>query len=133
MPFGLLADLVLIQHYAFNAFAVLGALAWLRWRFAPLVHLPALAWGVAIELMHGTCPLTPLENYFAARAGREGYEGSFIEHYLVPIIYPDGLTRTAQLTLAGLVVGINLAIYAWSPVRRLAGRWHRASSGSSHS
>ena len=63
------------------------------------------------------CPLTPLENYFAARAGRAGYQGSFIEHYLVPIIYPDGLTPALQMSLAALVLGINVALDAWAFTR----------------
>src|SRR4029453_15746353 len=103
-----------------------------RWLIVP--HLLCVAWAIYVEATPGlVCPLTPLENYFATRAGLAGYEGSFIEHYLVPILYPHGLTRTPQLTLAGLVLGINLAVYAWSPVRRLAGKRHRASSDSSSS
>ena len=118
MPFGLLADLVLILHFAFIAFALLGALAWLRWRHAPLVHLPALAWGVAIELVHGTCPLTPLENALRRAAGDPGYEGGFIERYLGSLIYPAGLTPATQWLLALGLVGVNVALYAWVLRRR---------------
>jgi len=67
-----------------------------RWLIVP--HLLCVAWAIYVEATPGlVCPLTPLENYFAIRAGRAGYEGSFVEHYLVPILYPDGLTRTVQL------------------------------------
>ena len=118
MIYRLSADLVLIIHLAFVLWVVLGGLLVLRWPRLMWVHVPAVLWGAAIEFIGFVCPLTPLENYFATRAGRAGYEGSFIEHYLVPILYPDGLTPTLQLTLAGVVVLTNLVVYAWSPLRR---------------
>ena len=81
-------------------------------------HLVAAAWGVYVEAMPGLmCPLTSLENALALQAGAAGYSGSFIEHYVVPIIYPDGLTRGVQWSLAALVVAINVAVYVW-PRRR---------------
>jgi hypothetical protein len=120
MPFGLLADLVLILHGAFIAFALLGSLAFLRWRLAPLVHLPALAWGIAIELSGGTCPLTPLENALRRAAGDPGYEGGFIERYLGSLIYPAGLTPAAQALLAAGLLSVNVALYAWVLRRRRA-------------
>jgi len=126
-----LTDLTVTVHFAFLIFVVAGGIATRRYRWLIVPHLLCVAWAIYVEATPGlVCPLTPLENYFATRAGLAGYEGSFIEHYLVPILYPDGLTRTVQLTLAGLVMGINLAIYAWSPVRRAAGKWHRAGSDS---
>ena len=122
MPFGLLADLVLILHFAFIAFAVLGALAWLRWHLAPLVHLPALAWGVAIELVHGACPLTPLENALRRAAGDPGYAGGFIERYLGALIYPVGLTPATQWLLGLGLLLVNVALYVWVGRRRRARR-----------
>ena len=113
MPFGLLADLVLLLHGAFIAFALLGALAALVWRRAPLLHLPAVAWGVGIELYGGTCPLTPLENALRKAAGSQTYAGGFIERYLTPLVYPAGLTPAAQWMLAlGLLV-VNGLLYTW--------------------
>jgi hypothetical protein len=118
-----LTDLTVATHFAFLVFVVAGGIAARRYRWLRIPHLLCVAWAVYVEATPGlVCPLTPLENYFATRAGGAGYEGSFIEHYLVPIIYPDGLTRTAQLVLAGLVFGINVTVYAWSPVRRRLGR-----------
>ena len=115
-----LADLTVATHFAFLLFVMLGGLVARRSRWLLLAHLLAVAWAIYVEATPGlVCPLTPLENHFAERAGRAGYEGSFIEHYLVPILYPDGLTPTLQLTLAGLVVLSNLVVYAWSPLR-----WH---------
>jgi hypothetical protein len=114
-----LADLTVATHFAFLIFVLLGGVVARRSRWLLLAHLLAVAWAIYVEATPGlVCPLTPLENYFATRAGRAGYEGSFIEHYLVPILYPDGLTPTLQLTLAGLVVLTNLVVYAWSPLRR---------------
>ena len=118
-----LTDLTVGIHFAFLLFVVTGGLLARRYRWLVVAHLSAVAWAVYVEATPGLiCPLTPLENHFAARAGRAGYEGSFIEHYLVPIIYPDGLTPTLQLSLAGLVLGLNVAVYAWSPVRRYLSR-----------
>jgi hypothetical protein len=114
-----LTDVTVTIHFAFLAFVVAGGLVTRRCPWMRVPHLLSVAWAVYVEAAPGlVCPLTPLENYFATQAGRAGYEGSFIEHYLVPIVYPEGLTPALQLGLAGLVLGLNLAVYAWSPVRR---------------
>ena len=118
MGYRLLADLVLALHFAFLVFVVGGGLLARRWRWLVAPHLLAVAWGVYIEAMPGLlCPLTTWENAFAVRAGDAGYEGSFIEHYLVPVIYPDGLTPAVQRGLAVLIIVVNVAVYAW-PRRR---------------
>jgi len=118
----LLTDLVVVLHFAFLLFVVGGGFLARRYRWLIAPHLLAAAWGVYVEAMPGLiCPLTPLENALALRAGGAGYRGSFIEHYLVPIIYPNGLTRAAQWMLAGLVVAINVAVYVW-PRRRIEPR-----------
>ena len=118
MTSALLADAVLVVHLGFILFAVLGGLLALRWPRAAWLHLPALAWGAWIELTGGICPLTPLENRLRAAAGRAGYEGGFVEHYLVPIVYPPGLRPGHQLVLAVLLLATNAAIYAWVWRRR---------------
>ena len=119
MAYRWLTDLTVAVHFAFLIFVVAGGLAARRYRWVAVPHLLAAAWAVYVELRPGrVCPLTPLENYFAVRAGRAGYEGSFIEHYLVPIIYPEGLTPGWQLGLAALVVGVNAVVYGWPLVRR---------------
>ena len=122
MAYGLLADLVLLLHLAFILFALFGALAWLRWRRAPLVHLPALAWGVGIELLHGPCPLTPLENALRSAAGERAYAGGFIEHYVGAWIYPVGLTPAVQWALGLGLLAVNVALYAWVRRRRARSR-----------
>jgi hypothetical protein len=104
-----LADLVVALHFGFIAFAVVGALAVLRWPRLTWLHVPAAAWAVWIELSGGICPLTPLENALRARAGQSGYAGSFVEHYLVPLVYPAGLTPAIQLALGLGVLALNLA------------------------
>ena len=113
MGFRLAADLVLLLHAAFVVFAVLGGLLVVRRRRWAWLHLPAAVWAALIELAGWICPLTPLENYFRRRAGAEGYEGGFIEHYVWPVIYPEGLTREHQLWIGGFVVALNVAIYGW--------------------
>ena len=112
-----LADLVLVLHLAFIVFVLAGGLLALRWRPAPLVHLPAALWGVWVEVSGGLCPLTPLENALRRSAGASGYSGGFIEQYLVPAIYPATLSHSLQLLLAGLVVLANAAVY-WVVWRR---------------
>jgi hypothetical protein len=112
------ADAVLLLHLGFILFVLLGGALALRWRWAPLLHLPAVAWGVYIELSGGLCPLTPLENRLRIAAGEAGYTGGFIEHYLVPLIYPAGLTQDVQYVLAAIVVGVNALAYGWVWRRR---------------
>ncbi|MFN4063805.1 DUF2784 family protein [Azoarcus communis] len=118
MTYRFAADAVLVLHLAFILFVLAGGLPVLRWPRVAFAHLPAAAWGIHIELSGGLCPLTPLENTLRAWAGQAGYEGSFIEHYLLPVIYPDGLTRELQLALAGTVVVVNVAVYSWVLRRR---------------
>jgi uncharacterized protein DUF2784 len=113
LPYQLLADLVVGLHLLFVLFVVLGGLLVLRWSWLAYVHLPAAIWGVWIEFTGRICPLTPLENSLRARAGETGYSGGFIEHYLLPLLYPSALTRTMQLVLGALVIVVNLCIYGY--------------------
>lgn len=108
----LAADFVVLLHFAFIVFVVGGGLLVLRWPRIAWVHLPAAAWGAGIILVGGICPLTPLERALRRAAGEMGYEGGFIDHYLMPLIYPVGLTRDVQIVLGLLVVGVNLCVYA---------------------
>ena len=111
MGYRLLADLLVGMHFLFIVFVVAGGfLAW-RWRRAAWVHLPVAAWGALIEFAGWVCPLTPLENQFRRAAGESGYAGGFIEHYLIPVIYPGGLTRDIQIGLGIAVIAVNLAAY----------------------
>ena len=113
MLFRIAADAVLVLHLGFIVFALFGAVLAVRWRWLPLVHLPAAAWGFFIEISGRVCPLTWLENDLRLRAGQAGYRDSFIEHYLLNVIYPSGLTREIQFILAGVVLVVNAAIYTW--------------------
>lgn len=106
-----LADLVVVIHLGFICFVVLGGLLVLRWRWVMWLHLPAVAWGAAIEFFHWVCPLTPLENTLREASGAAGYSGGFVEHYLIPVIYPQGLTGEIQVLLGVGVVGVNVGVY----------------------
>ena len=109
----LLADLVVLIHFSFVLFAVLGALLVIWWRKVLWLHLPAVVWAAWIEFSGKICPLTPLENWLRIRGGGSGYGGDFVEHYLMPILYPSGLTQNVQFILGGVVVGMNLIIYGY--------------------
>lgn len=108
----LAADLVVLVHFGFILFVVAGGTLVLRWPRVAWLHLPAAAWGAGIELLGGVCPLTPLEKALRRAAGDAGYEGSFIGQYLVPVIYPAGLTYAIQTALGLLVIAVNLVVYA---------------------
>ncbi len=121
MVYRFLADLVLVAHFAFVVFAVVGALLVLRWRWVVWLHLPAVVWAALIEFAGWICPLTPLENWLRALGGSAGYESGFVEHYILPVLYPGGLTREVQIVLGLLVLAGNMGIYGWL-LRRLAQR-----------
>ena len=113
MIYRVLADLVLVAHLGFILFVITGGLLALRWRRAMWLHLPAAVWGGFIEVSGRICPLTPLENWLRRAGDAPGYSGGFIEHYLVPVIYPPGLSAGAQIVLAGLLLAANAVIYGF--------------------
>ena len=111
MRWRILADLLIVLHLAFAAFVVFGGfLAW-KWRQAALAHLPALAWGFWVETSGQICPLTPLEMHLRGLAGEAGYQGGFLNHYVVALLYPPWLTRPDQWVLAAILIAINLTAY----------------------
>jgi hypothetical protein len=120
VSYGVLAELVVALHFAFVLFVVLGGFLALRWRWVAWVHLPTALWGALIELIGWICPLTPLEKWLRAQGGLAGYQGGFIEHYILPVLYPAGLTRGVQLFLGAVVVLVNVAVYSavFRPRRR---------------
>lgn len=112
MLYRLLADAVLLVHLGFIVFAIFGALL-LLWRTAFVwLHAPALCWALAVEFLQLRCPLTDLENHLRHMAGQQGYAGGFIEHYLLPVIYPPGLTANWQVLLGMALLIFNLVLYA---------------------
>jgi hypothetical protein len=117
----LLADATMLLHVAFVVFAVAGGLLVARWPRVAWAHLPAVAWAAWVEIAGRACPLTPLENHFRRRAGEAEYTVSFVEHYLLPVLYPSALSRDVQWLLGGLVLAINVAVYT-AVLRRCARR-----------
>lgn len=111
MIWAALADAVVALHFAFILFALLGGALLVRWPRLVWLHAPALAWGTWIEVSGGICPLTILENRFRDAAGAAGYGEGFIDHYLSPIIYPEGLTHETQLIYASVLLALNAAFY----------------------
>ena len=114
MPWRLLADTVVVVHAAFALFAMFGALLALRWRRALWVHAPVVVFIGLVLLFGWICPLTPLENWLRHQGGAEGYDAGFIDHYVMPVLYPTGLTRPIQAAMAALLVAGNAAVYAWA-------------------
>ncbi|SDX09231.1 Protein of Unknown function [Pseudomonas syringae] len=125
MGYRVAADAVVVFHLVFILFVLFGGLLMLRKPRLALLHIPAIAWGTAVEFLHLYCPLTPLENALRSQAGEQGYDGGFVEHYLIPLIYPAGLTPDIQLWLGAVVVVINVAVYGVLLVRHRA--WFRRS------
>lgn len=122
MIYRVAADFVLVTHFAFILLVVAGGLLVFRYAWFVWFHLPAACWGAFVELSGRLCPLTTLENYLRVHAGQEGYTNSFVEQYIFPVIYPAGLTRNIQLLLAGLVIAVNVIIYATIVLRKKAVR-----------
>ena len=118
-----MANLIVALHFGFVIFVVLGGLLALRWPRVVWLHVPAVIWGALIEFTGWICPLTPLENRLRRAGGETGYQGDFIAHYILPVLYPNGLTRRDQLMLGALALGINVMIYALVIAR--AGRGFR--------
>lgn len=110
------ADALVVVHLGFIAFVLFGGLLLFRWPRVTWLHLPAAVWAVVLELFHLPCPLTPWEQQLRLAAGEAGYSGGFIPHYLLPLIYPAGLTPGIQLVLAGVVIAVNALVY---------GLWYR--------
>ena len=108
-----LADIILLLHLSFIVFVLVGGFLAIRWPWLPWVHLPAFVWGAAIEFGGWICPLTPLENRLRNSSGEAGYSGGFIEHYLVPLIYPTDLTYQIQVFLGVGVVLLNIIAYTF--------------------
>lgn len=112
MGYRLAAELVLLLHLGFVFFVLLGGFLALRHRRLAWVHIPAVVWGAAVEYLGWFCPLTPLENYLRRAAGQVGYEIGFVEHYLLPVLYPTQLSRELQIILGTAIVLVNVAIYS---------------------
>ena len=112
MAWRLLADALLLVHLAFIVFVLLGGLLVRRRRFLAWLHLPAACWGAWVEFSGTICPLTPWEQAARLRAGEAGWQGDFVEHYLLRLIYPDGLTQTVMWVLGFAVLAINALVYA---------------------
>jgi len=111
MVYSLAADVIVALHLAFVAFAVLGGWLVLRWRWLAWGHVPAAAWTALIEFQGWICPLTPFEVKLRTLAGEAAYSGSFVEHYLEPVLYPASLTPDAQTAIGLFVIAMNLAAY----------------------
>ncbi|MGF1759360.1 DUF2784 domain-containing protein [Photobacterium sagamiensis] len=113
MIYRILADLVVIVHLLFIIFALLGGLLAIVRSYLVFVHLPAVIWVFVISFKGWICPLTPLENQLRNAAGSEGYTGGFIEHYIIPIIYPSALNFNLQIVFGLVAVVINIGIYSF--------------------
>ena len=107
------ADLTLIVHFAFIIFVVFGALLFFVSTKIIYVHVPALIWGIYIEITHSICPLTYLENWFLQKANLTAYSEDFIQNYLVSIVYPTNLSADLQIYLGIAIIVVNMIIYGF--------------------
>jgi hypothetical protein len=114
----ILADIVVLAHFGFILFVLLGGLLAFRCRWIPWLHIPAVAWGGFIEFTGWICPLTPLENSLRRAGGLNDYSHSFIEHYVVPVVYPAELSREIQIGMGFILIGLNVVIYVFLAWRR---------------
>jgi len=122
MLYRILVDIIVVVHLVFVVFAVLGGFLVLRWKRCAWIHLPAVMWAAMIEFFGWVCPLTPLENWLRERSGMMGYQSGFLEHYILPILYPTALTRRLQISLGLIVLAVNVAIYGWVRHRSMKSR-----------
>jgi len=125
---GLTADIIVLVHLAFIVFAALGGFLVNKWPKIAFLHLPCAVWGVLIAFGGWICPLTPLEMHFRQMAGQAGYGGGFIDHYVMPIIYPAGLTRGMQIAFGVLILAVNLWVYGRLLVNLTQRRKNKAAS-----
>lgn len=117
MIYRILAELVLVIHFCFVLFVVLGGLLVLRWPAILWLHLPAFVWGILVQCFFWSCPLTPLENWFRRLGGEAGYTGGFVEHYIMAILYAN-VSRGFQVMLGLLLIGVNALVYSLVFMRR---------------
>ena len=129
MVYRILAELVLVIHFCFVLFVVLGGLLALRWRSVLWLHLPAFVWGVLVQCFFWACPLTPLENWLRRLGGESGYAGGFLEHYISAILSAN-VSRGFQMGLGILLLGVNVLVYTlvFTRRRRKVNRIARATS-----
>lgn len=113
MIYRILADIMVIVHFCFILFVIGGGFLVLKWRKLIWAHIPVVIWGIFIEFSGWICPLTPWENHFRRLAGETVYQGDFIGKYILPLIYPEELTRNIQIILGSIVIAINLLVYAF--------------------
>jgi hypothetical protein len=116
-----LADLVLLLHFTFILFVLFGGLLTLYRRWFALLHVPMFLWGALVNLYGWPCPLTPLENHYRQLAGEAAYQGGFVEHYIAPLVYPQGLTQEMGVIVGSGTLLWNAAIYAFVLLRRRSG------------
>ena len=121
MFYNFLADLVVVLHSFFVLFVLLGGFLVLWKTRVAWYHLPAVLWGACLEFSGWICPLTPLENLLREQGGTVGYNVGFVEHYIVPVLYPASLTRQMQITLGMIVLSLNIGVYfiVWIKMRKL--------------
>ncbi len=95
--FSLLADSILIIHFSFVIFVVLGFLlillgllakwSWVHNRKFRITHLAAIGVVVLQAWLGQLCPLTLWENELRRMSGQPGYDETFVEHWLHEILF----------------------------------------------
>jgi hypothetical protein len=115
-------EAVVVLHFAFLAFIVLGGfLAW-RWRGVIYAHLVAGVWAILSLTIDLTCPLTVWENHFRGLAGMPLLETGFIDHYIDGVWYPESASMLVQLVLGSIVLLSWAGFYAGGRAARRLSR-----------
>jgi hypothetical protein len=116
MMIGMLADISILFHFLWILFIVFGIILVWRWPKIAFVHLGGLIFSLIINIFGWYCPLTYLENYLHALSARElGYKASFVQHYLVPIVYPDLPERAIRI---GEIVFVFMLLVVYAALAR---------------
>jgi hypothetical protein len=115
--FIIVVAVVVVAHFAFIGYLVVGGLVALRWPRTIFLHILAVVWGVGSLSLHLQCPLTDLERWARARAGMAPLPSDgFIAHYITGVLYPADAVGVVEAVVFTVVI-VSWALLAYAVVR----------------